>query len=73
MEKEGVLIGKINTMLKSNIVVLSAILGSWVSVAEASTDLEWVFRINWSRDQLSINTKTVHFWKILLAGTEKAY
>ena len=30
-------------------------------------------RISWSRDQLSVNTKTVRFWKKLLAGTERAY
>ena len=26
-----------------------------------------------SRDQLSVNTKIVRFWKILSAGTERAY
>jgi len=25
------------------------------------------------RDQLSVNKKTVHFWKILLAQAERAY
>ena len=25
------------------------------------------------RDQFCVNTKTVRFWKILLASTEKAY
>ena len=28
---------------------------------------------NWSRDQLSVNTKIVRFWKSLLAGAERAY
>ena len=27
----------------------------------------------WSGEQLSVNTKTVHFWKILLAQAERAY
>ena len=26
-----------------------------------------------SRDQLSVDMKTVHLWKILLEGTERAY
>ena len=30
-------------------------------------------RLLWSRDQLSVNTKIVCFWKILLAGTDRAY
>ena len=28
---------------------------------------------SWSHDQLSVNKKIVCFWKILLAGTERAY
>ena len=28
---------------------------------------------NWSRDQLSVNTKIVRFWKSLLAGAVRAY
>ena len=35
--------------------------------------LDLNLRISWSRDQLSVNTKTVRFWKKLLAGTERAY
>ena len=31
------------------------------------------FGNNWSRDQLSVNTKIVRFWKSLLAGAERAY
>ena len=31
------------------------------------------FCISWSRDQLSISTKTVRFWKNLLARAERAY
>ena len=31
------------------------------------------FCISWSHNQLSVNTKIARFWKILLAGTEKAY
>ena len=31
------------------------------------------FCISWSYNQLSVNTKIARFWKILLAGTEKAY
>ena len=29
--------------------------------------------MTWSRDQLSVNTKIVHFWKILLVQAKKAY
>ena len=29
--------------------------------------------MTWSRDQLSVKTKTVRFWKILLAQAERAY
>ena len=35
--------------------------------------LDLNLRISWSRDQLSVNTKTVRFWKKLLAGTERAH
>ena len=35
--------------------------------------LDLNLRISWSRDPLSVNTKTVRFWKKLLAGTERAY
>ena len=29
--------------------------------------------MSWSHDQFSVNTKKVHFWKILLAQAERAY
>ena len=29
--------------------------------------------MSWSHDQLLVNTKTVHFWKILLVQAERAY
>ena len=38
-----------------------------------STEKQQVFCISWSRNQLSVNTKTVCFWKILLAQAERAY
>ena len=34
---------------------------------------EYALCMTWSRDQLSVNTKTVHFWNILLAQAERAY
>ena len=42
----------------------------WLHVCPAKGLLQFYC---WSCDQLSVNTKTVCFWKILLAGTEKAY
>ena len=38
-----------------------------------STEKQQVFCISWSRNQLSVNTKTVCFGKILLAQAERAY
>ena len=39
--------------------------------------LQWecyrLFAWLWSHDQLSVNMKTVHFWKILLAQAERAW
>ena len=52
-----------------------------VAASESSSYLIWLLQwecyrfFAWllSRDQLSVNTKTVHFWKILLAQAERAY
>ena len=38
-----------------------------------STEKQQAFCISWSCNQLSVNTKTVCFWKILLAQAERAY
>ena len=45
--------------------------GGWRDLPASKTDrrLAWLS----SRDQLSVNTKTVRFWKILLAQAERAY
>ena len=40
---------------------------------ETENAKQWAFCISWSRDQLSVNTKTVRFWKILLARAVGAY
>ena len=37
------------------------------------TNAERPIRFSWSRDQLSVNTKTVRFWKRLVARAERAY
>ena len=45
--------------------------GGWRDLPASKTDrrLAWLS----SRDKLSVNTKTVRFWKILLAQAERAY
>ena len=36
-------------------------------------NLEYAFCNSWSCDHLSVNKQIVHFWKILLVGTERVY
>ena len=43
--------------------------GFWLAILNVSRNNQ-AFCISWSRDQLSVSTKTVRFWKILLERAE---
>ena len=46
--------------------------GFWLAILNVSSNNQ-AFCISWSRDQLSVSTKTVRFWNILLERAERAY
>ena len=44
----------------------------WDNLDPPNHTKQKAFCISWSRDQLSVNTKTVRFWNILLARAKKS-
>ena len=58
------------SMIWSNRGWTSERLGRCLEKLQYRTVLTPNFCISWSRGQLSVNMKTVHFWKILLARAE---
>ena len=46
---------------------------SHIPISNPQEQKNTAFCNNWSRDQLSVNTKIARFWKSLLVGTVRAY
>ena len=51
----------------------SSLIGCFIDSVNDYSDYQWAFCNSGSRDQLTVYTKIVCFWKILLAETERAY